>query len=76
MTSSRSVLDLMVLVADKNIEFTIKGLLSRPQALGTREVSSRVVRHPEVIGSSSSLWRPRRLSSPRSTPGSEAWPWN
>ncbi|MCP3976147.1 MAG: hypothetical protein GY720_16825 [bacterium] len=37
----------MVLVADKNIEFTIKGLLSRPQALGTREVSSRVVPHPE-----------------------------
>ncbi len=46
MASSPKGRDLIVLVADKNIEFTIKGLLSRPEALGIRNVSSFVVPHP------------------------------
>ncbi len=47
MASSPEIRDLIVLVADKNIEFTIKGLLSRPPALAIREITSYVVPHPE-----------------------------
>ena len=32
--------DLVVLVSDKNMEFVVKGLLSRPPALGIRDVFS------------------------------------
>ncbi|MGQ9824527.1 MAG: methylation-associated defense system protein MAD4 [Desulfotomaculales bacterium] len=39
--------DLVVLVADKNMEYTIKGLLSRPQALGIRQPSFDCFVHPE-----------------------------
>ncbi len=46
MASSSPARDLIALVADKNIEFAVKGLLSRPPALGIREVSSSVVPHP------------------------------
>lgn len=31
--------DLVVLTADKNIEGALRGLLSRPQSLGLREIS-------------------------------------
>ena len=47
MASDPEIQDLIVLVADKNIEFTIKGLLSRPQALGIRETTAYVIPHPE-----------------------------
>jgi len=39
--------DLILLVADKNIEFTVKGLLSRPEALGIRKLTFDVLPHPE-----------------------------
>lgn len=39
--------DLIVLVADKNMEFAIKGILTRHQALGIREVSYDLYVHPE-----------------------------
>jgi hypothetical protein len=39
--------DLVVLIADKNIEGALRGLLSRPQALGVREVSCDLYVHPE-----------------------------
>lgn len=39
--------DLILLVADSNQEHTVKGLLSRPQALGIRKVRFNVARHPE-----------------------------
>lgn len=39
--------DLVVLVADKNIEFAIEGLLQRPESLGTRPISFEVLPHPE-----------------------------
>ncbi len=38
--------DLVVLAADKNMEFAVKGLLSRPPALGIREVFSDTFVHP------------------------------
>ena len=38
--------DIVVLSADKNMEHTIKGLISRPQALGIRPVMADVVVHP------------------------------
>ena len=39
--------DLVVLIADKNIEGALRGLLSRPQALGLREISCDLYVHPE-----------------------------
>lgn len=39
--------DLILLVADSNTEYTIKGLLSRTKALGIRPVAFDVFRHPE-----------------------------
>jgi len=39
--------DLVVLVADSNIEFAIKGLLSRHNALGIRAIQHEIYRHPE-----------------------------
>lgn len=39
--------DLVVLVADKNMEFAIRGILSRFQAIGIREVSPVFHVHPE-----------------------------
>lgn len=47
MVNRPDVDDLLVLVADANIEFTIKGLLTRPQALGIRPITARVLPHPE-----------------------------
>lgn len=38
--------DLIVLVADKNMEHTVRGLLQRPQALGTRAVDAEIFVHP------------------------------
>ena len=38
--------DLVVLAADKNIEYALKGLLSRPHALGIRPVSYDSFVHP------------------------------
>ena len=39
--------DLVVLTADLNIENTVKGLLSRPPALGIRAIRHDIFRHPE-----------------------------
>ena len=39
--------DLIALVADANMEATLKGLLARPEALGIRSLDFLVVRHPE-----------------------------
>jgi hypothetical protein len=39
--------ELIVLVADKNMEFAVKGILSRFNALGIREVAPKLHVHPE-----------------------------
>jgi hypothetical protein len=39
--------DLVVVVADKDMEYTIRGLLSREKALRMRAVSAEVFAHPE-----------------------------
>jgi hypothetical protein len=39
--------DLIVLVADKNAEYGMRGLLSRPQALGIRRIEFEVYVHPQ-----------------------------
>jgi len=44
---SAGLRDLAVLVADKNMEGALRGLLSRPQALGLRELSLDLYVHPE-----------------------------
>ncbi len=38
--------DLIVLVVDKNMEHTVRGLLQRPQALGVRAVDAEIFVHP------------------------------
>jgi hypothetical protein len=38
--------DLVILVADKNMEFSIKGILSRPQALSIRQINFDIFVHP------------------------------
>ncbi len=38
--------DLVVLVADKNMEFSIKGVLERPEALGIFQISVEIFTHP------------------------------
>lgn len=42
-----SARDLAVLIADKNIEGALRGLLSRPRSLGLREISCDFYVHPE-----------------------------
>jgi len=39
--------DLIILVADKNMEFAIKGLLTRPQSLNIRKINTQIYVHPE-----------------------------
>jgi hypothetical protein len=39
--------DLIVLVADKNIEYGMRGLLSRPHALGIRAIEFEIYVHPK-----------------------------
>ena len=38
--------ELIVLVADKNMDDGLRGLLARPQALGIREIETRIFVHP------------------------------
>ena len=38
--------DLVVLVADKDMQHALKGLLSRPQAMGTRPIAHDIYVHP------------------------------
>lgn len=38
--------DLIVLVADKNMDDGLRGLLTRPKALGIREIRTRIFVHP------------------------------
>ncbi len=47
MASNVETQDLILLVADKNIEYAVKGLVSRPEALGIRAINAFVVPHPE-----------------------------
>lgn len=44
---SAGLKDLAVLIADKNMEGAFRGLLSRPQSLGLREISCDLYVHPE-----------------------------
>ncbi|MCE2453042.1 MAG: hypothetical protein J4F48_09455 [Nitrospinae bacterium] len=39
--------DLVIIVADKNLEHALEGLLSRPEALGIREIEHDIYRHPQ-----------------------------
>ena len=39
--------DLIVLVADKDMEYALKGLLARPAALGIRSVNADILVHPQ-----------------------------
>lgn len=47
MTVAGQQRDLVVLAADKNAEFALRGLLSRHQALGIRPVAMDIYVHPE-----------------------------
>lgn len=47
MKSGANVRDLIILGADKNIESAVRGLLSRPESLGTRQISTDVYVHPQ-----------------------------
>ena len=38
--------ELVLLVADKNIEYGMRGLLGRPQAIGIRPIDSKIYVHP------------------------------
>jgi hypothetical protein len=39
--------DLVVLTADKDMKFTLQGLINRPEALGIRPVKAEIYIHPE-----------------------------
>lgn len=39
--------DLVILVADKDMEMTLRGLLSRPQSLGVRAIQYDIYTHPQ-----------------------------
>lgn len=47
MTDSPVRKDLVVLAADKNLEFAVGGLLTRSAALGVRKISADIYVHPE-----------------------------
>jgi len=47
MNQSLSQPDLVVVVADKDMEYVVRGLLNRSKALGMRLVSAEVFAHPE-----------------------------
>jgi hypothetical protein len=47
MTTSQPRKDLLVLVADKDMELTLDGLLPRHQSLGIRPIDYVIYRHPE-----------------------------
>lgn len=44
---SGSASDLVILTSDKNMEWAVRGLLSRPGALGIRSINFEVYVHPE-----------------------------
>ena len=46
MTDIQVKKDLIVLVADKNMEFAVKGLLARPHALRIRPIEEKLYQHP------------------------------
>jgi len=41
------VIDLVCLVADRNVEAVVSSLLAKHQALGTREIQAEIIQHPE-----------------------------
>jgi hypothetical protein len=57
--------DLALLVADKNMEGSLRGILSRPQALGLREISFRIFVHPDR--DPGCLLRPQEVLGPLAT---------
>ena len=54
--------DLIVLAADKDMEHALKGLLSRPQALGIRTINSKTLRQPVLRDASIMSEPPGRLA--------------
>lgn len=44
--STNHMKDLVILVADKQMEFTLKGLLNRHHSLGIRRITCDIYRHP------------------------------
>ena len=47
MTPIESRKDLVVLVADKNMEYSMKGILERPQSLGIKKIDFVIYPHPK-----------------------------
>lgn len=47
MTADKFPGDLVVLVADKNMEYSIRGILDRPQSLGIKKIKFVIYRHPK-----------------------------
>jgi hypothetical protein len=47
MKDSEPLKDLVVLVADKNMEFAIRGVLERPEALGIDKINFAIYPHPK-----------------------------
>ena len=47
MSEGSQISDLVILVPDKNIEFAVRGLLSRPESMGIRRPSYAIYAHPE-----------------------------
>lgn len=46
MTGAQYQYDLIVLTADKNMEFSVKGVLERPRALGISDIKFQIYPHP------------------------------
>lgn len=44
-SARRPLRDLILLVADKNMEYGVRGLLSRPKALGVRSIDAQIIVH-------------------------------
>ena len=47
MTGQQYIKDLVILVADKNMEFALKGILSRYHSMKIRDITREIYVHPE-----------------------------
>ena len=47
MTRNKSREDLVVLVADKNMEYSLRGILERPHSLGIKKINFVIYTHPK-----------------------------
>ncbi len=54
MTSKEEQRDLVVLAADKDMEFAVRGIVSRHKSLKTREIDAKFLVHP---GHDSRCWK-------------------